>query len=120
MSPLLSIVTVVAQIAAGDGPGPVRLPDVAIGARVRADSLIFETVPRVEVTFTGNPGSETVDRTERINLPESVEPRVLYRDIGVVLTITSTLPDIEEIVDEALGNAATPPPAADAGEDESQ
>ena len=78
-----------------------RPPDVAITATVRAKELRFETVPNVTVTFDGRSASN-VWRSDRENLPKPVEPRTIYRDIGIRLTITSTLEDIERIVDEAL------------------
>ena len=69
---------------------------VGIFATVRARELRFEQVPNVRITATAS-------NTERTNLPDQVQPYVTYRDIGIRLTITSTLPDIEQILDEALG-----------------
>lgn len=69
--------------------------DVAIYATVHARELRFSEVPRGVVT---SPPS----KTERTNLPDQVQPHVTYRDIGIRLTITSTLPNIEEILDQAL------------------
>jgi hypothetical protein len=87
----------VAQTAAQ----PAREPDVAITATVRARELRFEKVPKVTVTFPGQQNAN-VWKTDRTNLPDQVQPYVTYRDIGIRLTITSTLPDIEKILDEAL------------------
>jgi hypothetical protein len=39
----------------------------------------------------GRPAA-VVSRTDRVNLPDPVQPHVTYRDIGIRLTITSTLP----------------------------
>ena len=92
-------------------------PDVEIVASVRADSLRFTRVPDPQVRLVANAGSltgVTVWTTDRHNLPDEVQPNVTYRDIGILLTITSTLPDIEEILDDALGVASrVPPPAPD-------
>lgn len=96
-----------ALLAATDAPSPQ--PDVAIFANVRARELRFETVPQVTVRFTGE-GNATEWTSDRTNLPDDVQPRVLYRDIGIRLRITSTLPNIEAILDEALGPAETPKP----------
>jgi hypothetical protein len=79
---------------------PAPTPDVAILANVRARELRFETVPNVNVTFRGT--GPTVWKSDRTNLPDPVQPHVTYRDIGIRLTITSTLPNIEEILDDAL------------------
>lgn len=80
-------------------------PDIAIFANVRAREVRFEEVPRVTVTFAGAVNAIpniTVRDSDRTNLPDDVQPRVIYRDIGIRLVITSTLPNIEQIVDEAL------------------
>lgn len=94
---------------------PAAEPDIAIFATVTARQLRFETKPDVRVTVYGHVNGHpavTVSKTDRENLPSEVQPYVTYRDIGILLTITSTLPDIETILDEALGTAA-PAPAAE-------
>ena len=86
---------------------PAPPPDVEIFARVNARELIFEIEPEgAHIQAFGEVNGQpalTVARTDRQNLPEEVQPRVLYRDIGIILTITSILPDIEAILDDALG-----------------
>lgn len=77
--------------------------DIAITATVHAEELYFEIVPKVTVRFFGNPERLTEWSTDRENLPDKVEPKVIYRDIGIRLKIVSVFPDIERIVDEALG-----------------
>ena len=86
-------------------------PDVAIFATVHADQLRFTEVPDVKVTFT-NPQNQNVWKSDRTNLPDRVQPYVTYRDIGIRLTITSTLPNIEQILNEALGPSANVEEAA--------
>jgi hypothetical protein len=86
----------VPQPEAAISPAPDPNASVAIFASVRARELRFEQVPNVRITATAS-------NTERTNLPEQVQPYVTYRDIGIRLTITSTLPNIEQILDEALG-----------------
>jgi hypothetical protein len=85
--------------------------DVAILATVHAKSLTFAQVPEVRVTFPGQPQNQTVWKSDRDNLPEPVQPHVIYRDIGIRLTISSTLPNIEQIVDDALREPSAPAPA---------
>jgi hypothetical protein len=88
-------------------------PDLAITARVTAREVRFAEVPNVRVTVTGSVNGReaiTVSRTDRQNLPETVQPYVTYRDIGILLTITSTLPDIEQILDDALAPETPPAP----------
>lgn len=86
-------------------------PDVAILATVHAKELRFTEVPQVSVTFPGQENNQTVWHTDRENLPSPVQPYVIYRDIGIRLTISSTLPNIEQIVDEALAPEPAPAPA---------
>jgi hypothetical protein len=58
-------------------------PDIDISTRVRAKELRFGTVPRVKISFEGEPDHESSTRTERENLPDEVEPDVTYRDLEV-------------------------------------
>ena len=101
---IASIVLLSAGSAIAQDAAPA--PDISITARVRARELRFERVPNVDVKVTASingVAGVTVDRSDRQNLPEKVQPNVTYRDVGIILTITSTLPDIDRILDEALG-----------------
>lgn len=80
-----------------------KTADVAITARVEAKELKFEVVPEPDVKFFGTPERKTEWSSDRKNLPKSVEPGVIYRDIGITLKIVSVFSDIDRIVDEALG-----------------
>ena len=68
-----------------------REPDVVIRARVHADELRFETQPEVDVRLTGCAILDTIRVTERINLPDPVEPGVTYRDVTVGVEIMGYL-----------------------------
>lgn len=80
-----------------------KTADIAITANVTAKELKFEVVPTPKVEFPGTPERKTEWSSERKNLPDSVEPNVIYRDIGIKLKIVSVFADIDKIVDEALG-----------------
>ena len=80
-----------------------KTADVAITAKVEAKELIFEVVPNPKVEFPGTPERKTEWSSERKNLPDSVQPKVIYRDIGIKLKIVSVFADIDKIVDDALG-----------------
>lgn len=80
-----------------------KTADVAITANVEIKELKFEVVPTPKVEFPGKPERKTEWSSERKNLPDSVEPNVIYRDIGIKLKIVSVFADIDKIVDEALG-----------------
>lgn len=99
----LAPVALLFAAAAAVAQEPQQQPDVAILANVRAKELRFTEVPDVKVTFPDQPRNQTVWKSDRTNLPDQVQPYVTYRDIGIRLTITSTLPNIEEILDDALG-----------------
>lgn len=79
--------------------------DVAITAKVEAKELKFEVVPNPKVEFPGTPKRKTEWSSERKNLPDAVQPNVIYRDIGIKLKIVSVFADIDKIVDDALGIA---------------
>lgn len=115
MTMLLTVFCTAAAASAQTAAPPTSEPDVAIFASVTARELRFDAAPSVRVEVTGSVNgrpADVVSRTDRQNLPEAVQPYVTYRDIGIRLTITSTLPNIEEILDEALG--AVPPADAPA------
>jgi hypothetical protein len=70
---------------------PQRPPDVLIRARVTARSVRFERSPRVEVTTLGCAPWDSVVVTERVNLPDPVEPGVIYNDVRIGVEIRSWL-----------------------------
>ncbi len=80
--------------------------DLAITGSVTAKELKFEVVPDDQVEFTGTPERKTEWTSERENLPDEVQPNVVYRDIGIKLKITSVFADIDKIVNEALGKVS--------------
>jgi hypothetical protein len=84
--------------------------DVVITATVRAKELKFEVVPTPTVNFPGNQPRQTVWEADRTNLPQTVEPGVIYRDIGIRLRIYSRFAEIQRIVIEALDEPQQPNP----------
>ncbi len=60
---------------------PREIPDIEIGATVKAKRLRFESEPETEVTLHGDERSHS--ESERENLPEEVKPGVEYRDLEV-------------------------------------
>lgn len=85
--------------------------DVVLVANVTAEELVFEAVPDPKVEFVGGPNNKTIWEAQRFNLPDRVEPGVVYRNVGIRLKIISTLPEIERIVSEALGEIPIQPEA---------
>lgn len=76
--------------------------DLVITANIRAKELRVEVVPTPTVKFPGNGQRQTVWEADRTNLPQTVEPGVVYRDIGIRLRIYSRFSEIQRIVLEAL------------------
>lgn len=83
-------------------PADENNSDLVITANVRAKELKFEVVPTPTVTFPGTPNRQNVWEADRTNLPEQVQPGVVYRDIGIRLRIYSRFAEIQRIVLEAL------------------
>ena len=73
------------------GTAPAVEPEISITATVRARSVTFHSKPDVQVELTGTPGRLDVDQTLRDNLPEDIEPRRTYRDVGVRFEASTTL-----------------------------
>jgi len=87
------------MVRKGD-PGPVRDPDVEIGARVKAKRMRFRKAPETHVEFHGEARTPegrtdltTSSGSERENLPEEVEPGVTYHDVRVQWQASARLDD---------------------------
>jgi len=74
--------------AAGDS---AARPTVAVRARADIREVRFETQPRIEIRTTGCVGLDSVVTTERVNLPDPVQPGVTYRDVRVGTEIRAHL-----------------------------
>ena len=75
-----------------DGRAPA---DIEIGAVARAKRLRFRRRPETRVEFGGSPEPESDSHTERENLPEEVEPGVVYRDVRVRWTAGARIADAD-------------------------
>ena len=60
-----------------------REPDLEIAAAARADELRFERKPEVRVSAHADWPSRAETASERVNLPDELEPGVTYRDLAV-------------------------------------
>ena len=74
------------EVARRDSMQAVRAehPPVLIQTRVRADQLRVETKGNVQVT-----GIDTLKRTTRVNLPDTLRTNTVYRDIQVYYELVS-------------------------------
>jgi hypothetical protein len=64
-------------------PAEPRFPDLEIGASAKMRSIRFEVVPETEISFPDSDPRGSGSYTARENLPEEVEPGVVYRDAKV-------------------------------------
>jgi hypothetical protein len=64
-------------------PSEERPPDIEIGATVHADRMRFDRRPETDVEFIGRSVKEDESGSERVNLPDEVEPGKTYRDVRV-------------------------------------
>ena len=78
--------------AKGD-PDLFEIPEIEIGADVKAKRLRFDNVPETDVQLHGD--ERSFSRTDRENLPDEVEPGVEYRDVRVRWLAAAYL-DVEE------------------------
>ena len=104
-----------ASAAAADSGGA---PDVLIRARASIRELRFQSQPRTSVRTLGCALVDTVVVTERVNLPDPVEPGVTYRDVRVGVEIRADF-QVECLLpalaaDPALTGLCAPAPSASA------
>lgn len=96
------------------GAAADSLPDVVIRATATAREVRFNSRPRTSVRTLGC--ADTLIVTERVNLPDPVEPGVTYRDVRVGIEIradfrvTCLLPALA--ADPALAGLCAPAPSA--------
>jgi hypothetical protein len=72
-------------------PTHPRSADIELTASVEADEIRFREPPDTEVRFSGEPGHESASGSDRLNLPEKVEPGVTYRDVRIDYRLASRL-----------------------------
>lgn len=94
-----------------------RAPDVLIRASASAREVRFQSQPRTSLRTPGC-NLDGVVETERVNLPDPVEPGVTYRDVRVGveiradLQVACLLPALA--ADPALAGLCAPAPSASA------
>ncbi|MFL5272724.1 MAG: hypothetical protein ACJ79E_11755 [Anaeromyxobacteraceae bacterium] len=107
---LIALAVALSCADAPDAPGappaePPRVtptgPELELVASVKAKTLKFDEVPKVNVVFKGNAARKTVWKTERVNLPQNPQAGVTYRDVEVRLTITSDIDELSSLIREA-------------------
>ena len=71
-------------------------PDISITARAKVRRLHFDRVPNTGTRFWGQQERRTESGTVRENLPEEVEPGVVYRDARIRLKILAETTSVEK------------------------
>jgi hypothetical protein len=66
-------------------------PDLEIAARVKARELRFACRPRARAVAYSDSPARAEMQSERENMPDTVDPGVVYRDIAVRWRATVTL-----------------------------
>lgn len=78
-------------------PSETRPPDLEIGATARAKRLRFDRRPETRVEFTGRSIEEQDSGSERVNLPDEVEPGKTYRDVRVGWRAAAWVEDADRV-----------------------
>jgi len=73
-----------------------REPDVEIAAAIRAKELRFECRPEVRLGAYADAPACAEQVSERANLPDEVEPGVVYKDVAVRWRLAVRLEDPED------------------------
>lgn len=78
-------------LVSGPAADSTRAPDVILRATASARELRFASEPRTSVRTAGCLPLDTVIVTERVNLPDPVQPGVTYRDVRVGIEVRAHL-----------------------------
>jgi hypothetical protein len=72
-------------------PRHPRAADIELVASVEAAKLRFDESPETEVRSFGEPWDESASGSDRVNLPEKVEPDMTYRNVRVEYRLATRL-----------------------------
>jgi hypothetical protein len=87
-----------ASARAGEGPR------IELVATVRAARLVYEEAPRLRVAYGGPPG-RLAWRAERTNLPARIQPRQVYEDVAVRVTLVGPIDEVASLLEDARAAA---------------
>jgi hypothetical protein len=101
----------------GTAAAPQSAPEVELVATVRASSLVFDEVPKLDAILGGKGARRLAWKAERVNLPERPDPGFVYRDVVVRVTVAGDLDDLTALLADAKRASRglrieTPPPPA--------
>lgn len=71
--------------------------DILISGEVQIKELKFSKVGNTTVKFNGNSTRKLIDKTIRVNLPEKIEPNVIYQNIKINFQILSLFVNTNDI-----------------------
>jgi hypothetical protein len=87
-----------AAARAGEGPR------IELVATVRAARLVFDEAPRLRIAYGGSPG-HVAWRAERTNLPARIQPRQVYEDVVVRVTLVGSVEEVAALLEDARAAA---------------
>src|SRR5687768_11784693 len=106
-------VTAVTDAASQSCPPPRSAPaadttksDIVLFARVRAETLRFDSQPDVRATVTGCPQLDTTRLVVRTNLPKPVQSGVTYRNVMIEARLRAEFSDLECLLADLPGAIA--------------
>jgi hypothetical protein len=104
------VLTAVSDAASQSCPPPRSAPaadttksDIVLFARVRAETLRFESTPEVRAAVSGCPQLDTTRLVIRTNLPQPVQPGVTYRNVLIDARLRAQFADIECLLADLAG-----------------
>jgi hypothetical protein len=86
--------------AARSGEGP----RIELVATVHAARLVYDEAPRLRVAYGGTSG-RLAWRAERTNLPARVQPREVYEDVVVRVTLVGPIEEVAALIEDARAAA---------------
>ncbi|MEU5465090.1 hypothetical protein ACH4KU_06725 [Streptomyces althioticus] len=87
--------------------------DITFRSTVRADHVRFTAPPRTAVRFPGTGERTSVSRSDRTNLPDTVEPDVDYHDVTVHYRLETGAVTAARRGERAVRTAEAQEPASD-------
>ena len=79
--------------------------DIVLFARVRAETLRFDTNPDLRASVSGCPQLDTTRLVVRTNLPKPIQAGVTYRNVVVDARLRAQFSDIDCLLADLVGSS---------------
>ena len=107
------VMTAVSDAASQSCPPPRSAPaadttksDIVLFARVRAETLRFDSQPEIRASVSGCPQLDTTRVAVRTNLPKPVQSGVTYRNVVIETRLRAQFSDLECLLADLPGAIA--------------